>query len=149
MRTLRSVSLLALLGTVAAANAAVRYSFDFGGSGASASNVTVTTATFLTAAQSFGPTQVDSANIFLSDFDVIRFDPSGSGPDAVTVDFSFLGFLPGSLTDTFDDGAFQTYGTYTSVSGSSLTVSNVASAVPGPLAALPFALMALKRRKRA
>ncbi len=146
MSILRSVSLLALLGTVAAADAAVRYTFDF--SFIFTNKVTVTTATFLAAAQSFGPTQVDSADIFISDFDGIRFDPQGGGRDLVHVDYSILGVFPDSLDETFDDGAFLNYGSYTSASGlSTLTVSNVASAVPGPMAALPFALIALKRRR--
>ena len=145
---LRTVSLLALLGTVAGANAAVRYTFDF--SFIFTNTVTVTTSTFIASQRSFGPTEVDSADIFISTFDGIQFDPSGSARDTVNVDYSILGSFPDSLTETFDDGAFLNYGTYTSASGlSTLTVSNVASAVPGPMAALPFALIALRRRKRA
>lgn len=53
----------------------------------------------------------------------------------------------GFVTTAFDNsqsGEFRN-----SISGPGEIIPSVASAVPGPLAALPFALMAIKRRRRA
>ncbi len=151
MRILRSVSLLLLASCALASEAAVRYTFA-----SPASAFSLTTGSPITTTTTFAASALDSST-GLGTLGSVTFNPDVLGLGFVAslqVHSNSFG-APASDIYFFNVGTFTTYGTY-SPRGSVdavLTVTNLApnvtSAVPGPMAALPFALMAIKRRKRA
>ncbi len=165
MRHLRPAFLLALASAAVASQAAVRYTFVgtfLGGQAAftltTGSLITTTTtiprSAFDSSRYGFG---VDFFGVPLGTLNSVTFTPNAGGfgfGSVLNVNSTYFG---NDYSDLFFFGAydFESFGTHQGSGDSTLTVESVVPAaptvptVPGPMAALPFALMALRRRKRA
>lgn len=146
MRSFRIAALLALTGAALSAQADVRYSFI-----SPVEEFSFTLNSLITSTTTIQASQLDFSSF------------NGGPPAAVSVVFTpngFMGFDVLRVNNFFGNafaneylftpGSFSTFGTHNFLAPfpGSLTVTDLSS-VPGPASALPFALLALRRRKRA